>query len=234
MKIFFYSMLLFALVQVHAAEETTPSFDRYQIILDRKPFGAAPLPDQNTASSVPLPPSESFAKTIRMSALLELDDGEMKVGLIDLKDNESFFLTVGQVEKGVELVSADYEAEEAVLRKGSEMALIKLQSGEIQQITESDRQAKIRQRRKRPTYAERRRARRERRQQRKREQQARAAQAKPAEPKFTGEELRKHLEEYQMELIRQGLPPLPLPLTPEMDEQLVTEGVLPPQPTGEE
>jgi len=31
-----------------------------------------------------------------------------------------------------------------------------------------------------------------------------------------------------MEVIRQGLPPLPIPLTPEMDAQLVSEGVLPP------
>ena len=33
-----------------------------------------------------------------------------------------------------------------------------------------------------------------------------------------------------MEVIRQGLPPLPIPLTPEQDSQLVKEGVLPPQP----
>ena len=32
-----------------------------------------------------------------------------------------------------------------------------------------------------------------------------------------------------MEAIRQGLPPLPLELTPEQDDQLVAEGVLPPQ-----
>ena len=46
---------------------------------------------------------------------------------------------------------------------------------------------------------------------------------------YTGEELEKHLNEYQMDVIRQGLPPLPIPLTPEMDQQLVNEGVLPPQ-----
>jgi len=37
-----------------------------------------------------------------------------------------------------------------------------------------------------------------------------------------------HLQQQQMEAIRKGLPPLPIPLTPEMDAQLVAEGVLPP------
>jgi hypothetical protein len=42
--------------------------------------------------------------------------------------------------------------------------------------------------------------------------------------------LERKLQEYQMDLIRQGKTPLPMvPLTPEMDAQLVEEGVLPPQ-----
>jgi hypothetical protein len=51
-----------------------------------------------------------------------------------------------------------------------------------------------------------------------------------AVPTPSPEEQQKALQEYQMEVIRKGLPPLPIPLTPEMDQQLVTEGVLPPQP----
>ena len=46
----------------------------------------------------------------------------------------------------------------------------------------------------------------------------------------TPSELRRYLQEHQMELIRaQGAkgPALPMPLTPEMDAQLVAEGVLP-------
>ena len=31
-----------------------------------------------------------------------------------------------------------------------------------------------------------------------------------------------------MEVIRKGMPPLPIPLTKEMDDQLVAEGILPP------
>lgn len=43
-------------------------------------------------------------------------------------------------------------------------------------------------------------------------------------------EIQAHLQRYQMELIRQGLPPLPVRLTPENDAALVREGVLPPLP----
>jgi hypothetical protein len=50
----------------------------------------------------------------------------------------------------------------------------------------------------------------------------------PPKPKYTGEELEKHLQDYQMDVIRQGLPPLPVPLTEAMDNALVEEGVLPP------
>jgi len=48
---------------------------------------------------------------------------------------------------------------------------------------------------------------------------------------MSGAELEKHLEKLQMEIIRSGGekgPPLPIPLTPDMDDQLVREGVLPP------
>ena len=36
------------------------------------------------------------------------------------------------------------------------------------------------------------------------------------------------MQEFQMDLIRKGKPPLPTPLTIEMDSKLVEEGVLPP------
>jgi hypothetical protein len=59
--------------------------------------------------------------------------------------------------------------------------------------------------------------------------------AKPNEPELSPEEqaakreeVRENLRQYQMEVIRAGMPPLPIPLTPEMDDQLVAEGVLPP------
>ena len=48
-------------------------------------------------------------------------------------------------------------------------------------------------------------------------------------PTYTGEALEKHLQEYQMEILRGGtMPPLPVQLSPENDAKLVEEGVLPP------
>ena len=41
------------------------------------------------------------------------------------------------------------------------------------------------------------------------------------------EEVEKRLREYQMKLIREGKTPLPIPITEEMDAQLVKEGILP-------
>ncbi|RKX31928.1 MAG: hypothetical protein DRP22_03000, partial [Verrucomicrobia bacterium] len=194
-----------------APSEGTVSFDRYRIILERKPFGAPPPPE----SPRPISPAESFARNLRLSALLEVEGGGIKVGLVDKKTGKSFFLTEGETVEGIELVSASFDDEEAVLRKGNEMAVIKLESGEIRPLSpEEQRQRLIRTRR--MSYRERRRQREERR------------SKPPPRPKYTGEELERHLREYQMECIRQGLPPLPIPLTPEMDAQLVAEGVLPP------
>ncbi len=50
----------------------------------------------------------------------------------------------------------------------------------------------------------------------------------PEEQKPRREEIRRNLQDYQMEVVRKGMPPLPVPLTPEMDDQLVAEGILPP------
>jgi len=47
----------------------------------------------------------------------------------------------------------------------------------------------------------------------------------------TMQELEKHLKERQMDDIRKGKKPFPIPLTKEMDEQLVKEGVLRPDGT---
>jgi len=220
------SMVLLSLagLSAYGVDQDIP-FDRYRIILDRAPFGEAPPPDSGQPV-VNVPPSESFAKKIRMSALLE-DEGRIRVGLIDMTTNESFFLGVGDMELGIELISADYETEEAVLRKGPEMAVIKLQSGEITALNPAEQQARLQQQQAPPSgaglsYAERRR------QRQAAQRQPPAPPPPPPQPLFTGEDLQKHLQEYQMEVIRSGLPPLPIPLTEEMDDQLVAEGLLPP------
>jgi len=49
-----------------------------------------------------------------------------------------------------------------------------------------------------------------------------------APPNLTSEALQQRLQELQADQIRRGGPTLPLPLSKEVDDQLVREGVLPP------
>lgn len=193
------------------------SFDRYRVIIDRKPFGELKAPEIPMAVQ---PPTESFAKSLRLSMIVDVNDGEsMKVGFVDTRTGKSYLLMPGESQDGIELVSASWKDEEAVLRQGSEMALIKLASGEVRQIGPgAPAPAPSAPTSQRPTWEERRRAR-----------AAPPPPPEPPKPKFTPEELERHLQEYQLEVIRQGLPPLPIPLTPEMDARLVAEGILPPR-----
>jgi hypothetical protein len=209
-----------AVVATQAAE--TPDFDRYQVILDRKPFGDPPPPPPEPARPPP-PKADSFAKSLRLSMIMESDDGEINVGIVDTSNNQSFILRVGDPDGEYELVSASFEDGEAVLRRGEEMALLDISNASFTEVTpgQSRPQPSVSAPRDdRPTYAERRRMR--------AEQLRQQAAQPPPEPKYTGEALEKHLHDYQMEVIRQGLPPLPIPLTPQQDDQLVAEGYLPP------
>jgi hypothetical protein len=205
---------------VGAAFAATPGFERYQVILDRKPFGAPPPAPEPVRP--PTPKADSFAKKLRLSMILETDDGSMRVGIVDSTDNKSFMLSVGEsTGTGIELISGSFEEGEAVLKKGDEMAVLNIKESTFSEVAPTDQPSRIEAAANRPSsYAERRRAR--------QEQQQREQAQPPPEPKYTGAALEKHLSDYQMEVIRQGLPPLPIPLTPEQDDQLVAEGYLPP------
>lgn len=219
---------LFLLV-AFAIESTAQGFDRYQVILNRKPFGvpAPPAPVQQAPVNPAVVPS--FARNFRLSMIIREDNGELKVGIVNLADNSGMSLLVGDIENGIELVSADYDAEEAVLRRGAETALIKLSGAEAASIPNSTPSAPSRPQVRapqRPSLPTRRISSRP----ASITPPASPAPANSVTPKYKGAELKKHLENYQMEVIRQGLPPLPIPLTPEQDDQLVREGVLPPVP----
>ena len=201
-------LLTFALSAL-AAEE---GFARYQIIIDKHPFGEEP-PELET---VQISLDKSFARHLRLSMLFEGPGGDVRAGIIDTKEKKNYILSIGEIEGGLELIEADLSASEAMLRRGSEVALFKLESDTPEPLSKSQQAAR------RSSYAGRR--------------SARLAAAnkktepkKPEAPRLTGEALRAHLENVQMNAIRDGLPPLPLPLTPEMDAQLVSEGVLDPQ-----
>jgi hypothetical protein len=216
------AIAILGFASVLAAGAATPAvrpFEDYQVILDRKPFGAPP--DRSLEPERVVPVSESFAAQMVLSGVYELDDGNLRVAVTDKKDNSYFALMVGEKsDQGIELIDADYEAGEAILKKGEETVKLSM-SGESGSTMLSTTELKDRVKQaeeRRLSYAERRR-------------QRMLERQKPIEipkPKFTGEELEKHLQDYQMQVIREGLPPLPVQLTPDRDAQLVEEGYLPP------
>ncbi len=107
-------------------EEHAPLPERFQSVLDRDPFQELALPD----APVPIAPdlqaqSGSFGRDIAMQGIM--DDGEqVRVTFLDKRKNEFFRLRVGAAYDGMELVSVNYDDEEAVLRKGSETCLLSL------------------------------------------------------------------------------------------------------------
>lgn len=252
MRFAFHTLfLLTVLVACSAyAGRDLPGFERYQSIIAAKPFGEVTA---TSAPPTPLAAAVSFAKNFRLSALIDDEEGGVRVGLYDTASKKDYLLSVGDVEDGIELVSASYAEEEAVLRKGEEMAIIKFQSGEVLALTQEQQVAREKAQKaavvpsvaiSAPTnngsadsYIKRRRA-------REAQRQALVAPPPPAVvstqqagmPNGTNrnaaaadKEIQRRLQEYQMEIIRQGLPPLPIPLTEEMDDQLVSEGYLPPR-----
>ncbi len=212
-------LVLMACAAASGAVAPAKPFADYQVILDRKPFGAPP--DRSLEPEPIVPLSESFAAQMQLSSIYMMEDGNYRVAVVDKKDNSYFDLMVGETDAtGIELVDVDYDKEEAVLKKGTEVVVLTMRAGTTTQVlSTTEKQDRIKQAEaNRLSYAERRR-------------QRMLERQKPVEvpkPMYTGEELEKHLQNYQMEVIRQGLPPLPVQLTPDRDAQLVAEGFLPP------
>jgi hypothetical protein len=189
-------------------------FKRYQPILDKQPFGQEP-PE---ADIVQVPASESFARNLRLSMLFEGPDGTTRAGIVDAASKKSYILRIGEPQDGLEVVEADVKTSEAMIRKDKEVALFKLEAGGGEPISRTEQSSR------KSSYADRRRALLQ-----KIEERQPPPAPQPEPPTLTGDALQKHLENVQMDAIRNGLPPLPMPLTPAMDAQLVKEGVLPPQ-----
>ena len=220
MKRSVFAVLLVGCGAVAGAGPSARPFEDYQVILDRKPFGTPPERSLEPERVVPV--SESFAAQMVLSGIYELDDGNLRAAIVDRKDSSFFALMIGETsDGGIELVDADYDKGEAVLKKGEEVVVLTMGGGEstgqvLSTAEVQDRQKQAEERR--MSYAERRRQR----------QLERLKAPEVSQPLLTGAELEKHLQDYQMEVIRQGMPPLPVQLTPDRDAQLVAEGFLPP------
>jgi hypothetical protein len=211
-----------------AAHAASVPFSRYEVILARKPFGEPPAPPTPVASGATVPaqpPAPSFVKELRLCGLTQSPRWGITAGVVDIRTQKSYLLRVGETDDEIEMVDADFDAGAVKLRKGADTQWLYLEGSEG-----ANTRAGMATSSGTPTtpvgsgtpqsYADRLRARRE---------TSKVPKVREvAAPKLTGEELEKYLQQYQMDVIRRGDPALPVPLTPEMDQQLVKEGFLEP------
>lgn len=201
------------------ASASTP-FQDYQVILERRPFGAAPILNESSRERNMTPAAGVAQFPYRLSALYEGMDGQIRAGLVNKQTNKSLTLSQEEDVDGIKLLEADLIMGTASLSEGNQTFILELTAGAPDagppgKPSRSSNTANT------SRFAERRRQLMERMNKKKQEEEA-------EKPRLYGEELKKHLQDYQMEVIRNGMPALPIPLTEEMDQQLVEEGVLPP------
>ncbi|AKJ64339.1 hypothetical protein [Kiritimatiella glycovorans] len=201
------------------ADATRGSSDwsRYQPILERRPFAVKiEASSSDGKSAAASQQSEALARDFRLCTIYEGFDGDLRAGLIHRRSKKSMILRMGETREGLHLDHVDLQTgcitlssidgRTAVLEltAASESAPVPGQPGTGDKISRSEPKEKS-------------------------PREARKSRVPTPRPQLTGEELEQHLREYQMEVLRKGQPPLPIPLTEEMDDQLVREGVLPPR-----
>jgi hypothetical protein len=205
-----------------ADTEYTP--ERYNVILDRSPFGSDPLstvstPDPNVQAQAN---AARLEQSYRLSFLLKTETGEIRAGFQNLKpkpgDPLSSVIMVGESFMGMKLKSVDLVSSEAMLEHNGQPIIF--------QLTKKSASAKAVPAK--PTQPSRRFGGGFRKTQPAKPTPPPEPKLSPAEQEKRRAEIRQNLQDYQMEVIRTGMPPLPVPLTQEMDDQLVVEGFLPP------
>ena len=222
-----------------SSSTTAPNvgFKRYEVIIQKMPFGPGPIPPKPPAPQkvepvVPVDPG--WAKAYRLSMINTRKDGTVRVGMVRTADNMGFTLEVGdkREEDGIELVSVDPAQFAVVLRRGTDARTLKMDfsqpmasapapskaaPGSLVAQRASSSTASFEQRRNEL--------------QKRLEERKHASQQASSKKRYKGAELEQHLKNYQMDLIRRGgnAPLLPIPVTSDMKKQLVKEGLLNPE-----
>lgn len=213
-------MLLMTLVLPAGAVD----FSRYALILERRPF-SSPVVEEVPAPPVTAVAPPAFVQDLRMVAITESPAG-VRVGFVNIRERppKPYYLYVGDSEDGILLADADYDSEQALLRKDGEQFWMTMGVGAVEappadteRVGRPPVAAAAASEQTAASYAERRRQRLE-------EMRRRAQESR----QLSEEDIERRLQEYQMRLIREGKTPLPIPITEEMDAQLVKEGILPP------
>jgi len=134
-------MACLCLVFTARAHTATATFENYQAILDRMPFGAAPQSgigaDSNTAESraqaLSKAEQKKLAAKIKMSCVNITPDGSIAVGFTDLSLSppRNCYLRIGAAAHGWTVLDADYDEEWATIEKEGVTITVKLGRGLI-------------------------------------------------------------------------------------------------------
>ncbi|MDF7823821.1 hypothetical protein P4B35_07335 [Pontiellaceae bacterium B12227] len=202
--------------------------ERYDLIVERSPFGEDPLAARQAEldekqsakdAAEATAAAKKMEKEMRLCYLLEAESGDIRAGFQNLKarpgDPKSIMLKVGESFNGMKLSSISIDDNSATLSINGKKVTFELAKAKAAPAAKTPAQPARR--------------------------FGGGFRAKPAtpvkepEPELTAEEMAikraeitERLRHAQMDIIRKGQPPLPIPLTQDMDDQLVAEGILPP------
>ena len=212
--------ILFLFLSISISGWALPDFSQYEIILEKQIFGK-PAPEPVAPPTPTPPPGPSWIHDYRMAMLVDEGNGNARAGLVNLRDNSIVSLSLNATDStsGIQFLAVDFAQESAVFSKSGDRQTIKMSAAAVPVAAAAPSPSRMppsrgsmggRRFNNRPMP-----------------QPPSAPPQQPAQPRLTGEQLEAHLQEYQKEVLRKGMPPLPVALTPENDAELVREGVLP-------
>ena len=128
MKASYLGLTLLCMLPGRAADAgATAAFDRYEVILNRNPFGRVAQHAEPALTKQSVKPPKP-AKQWRLSMMWEDNDGNVQVGIVDKRSGRGYTLGLGQRGEGIELVSADYQREQAEIRMDGELFLVEMET----------------------------------------------------------------------------------------------------------
>ncbi len=201
--------------------------NRYQVIIERNPFGAELISPDPSASimqneAAAMAAANAAEKELRLCFIFETDSGVIRAGFENKTaksgESKSIMLGVGESFRGMRLLDVNIQNSTATLDRNGVSIMFSLRKA-----TTSINKNTITSKRKFNTGF------RETKSIENKVVKTEEVVLSPAQQAKRREEIQENLRQYQMDVIRAGLPPLPVPLTKQMDEQLVAEGILPPE-----
>lgn len=201
--------------------------NRYEVIIERNPFGAELISPEPSVSSIQneamaLAAAKAAEKELRLCFIFETDAGVIRAGFENKTakkgESKSIMLGIGETFKGMKLLEVNIQNSTATLDRNGINIMFSLMKA-TQPVNKNTSQS---QRRFNTGF-------RENSNTQNRTVKTEEIKLSPAQQAQRREEIQENLRQYQMDVIRAGLPPLPVPLTKQMDEQLVAEGILPPE-----